>query len=58
MKEKLKRVPRTKIIRSRDPLKKALFRHGIHNCGGGYTGHIVKTKTLTFCGFCGREFEE
>ena len=54
----MKRKSRNKIIKARDPMKKALYKHGMHYCGGGYYGHIVKAKGLTFCGFCGKEFKE
>ncbi|MFH1630799.1 MAG: hypothetical protein ABIA21_01055 [Candidatus Aenigmatarchaeota archaeon] len=51
------KISKTRIFRSRDPLKKALYKHGMHNCGGGYTGQIIKSKNLTFCGLCGRQFD-
>ena len=28
----------------------------IHYCGNGFKGQLVKTRGVSFCGFCGKEF--
>ena len=31
-------------------------KNSLHNCGNGFKGQIVKTRGISFCGFCGKEF--
>jgi len=41
-------------------MRKATIKTGksssLHNCGNGFKGQIVKTRGISFCGFCGKEF--
>lgn len=35
-----------------------VLRRRMHRCGRGFTGAVVKTKGVIFCGTCGKEFRK
>ncbi len=59
MKTKKFSAKKPKIVKAQNTyLRKNVYKFGIHNCGGGYTGQIVHSQGLEFCGFCGKEFRD